>query len=419
MFCSNLACVRVAVTLVACWGFALVANGQNSPTEKAGGSKSPGAAANADAASAPLALKVKVSPAELKRDGAFGFPQASAQVLCDQPDLRVSVCSNKKYLYLQAIAWTDNDDAIGESNDGRKIGDWSDLMLDVDGDQQPTPKVDRNYALNPWPASPGLRYTVVLSERSTTGLQSNSRGRGSIQFVEGTDGKRYRVDSFAIPLDEIGKRPGETVRLAYWGSSPQPKLIFNSVGFQRAGQYYGHQLPKNKYHDVVLSDGPAFDVSALPEGREQAAALPARKVKPVPSIGSVPPEVTAADWINIDTAPSLKDLRGKVVLVEFWATWCGPCIAGIPHLNELHDTYGPKGLTILSFTDQSRRGIENFLEKTTIKYAIGTGSELAAEYGVRGIPHAFLISKDGKLLWHGTTSTEEFEKQLAAALAAP
>src|SRR5262249_59940196 len=124
----------------------------------------------------------------------------------------------------------------------------------------------------------------------------------------------------------------------------------------------------------------------------------------------VPPEVSAKDWLNTGKPPTLAGLKGKVVVVEFWATWCGPCVAGIPRLNQLHDDYGPKGLALLSFTDQSKQGIENFRKGTPMKYVLGTGSELAAEYGVTGIPHAFVIGRGRKLLWGGQPGGKGFDE---------
>lgn len=355
-------------------------------------------------------------PGDLKRDGAFGFPQGEAKVLCDTEDLRLSAWNDAEHLYVQAIVWKDGDDTLGETGDGRKIGDTSALCLDVDADQKRTPKVDRDYALNPWPHMPGLHYQVVLSANGWTGLLSDSKGRGAIRYVS-SEGRKVRVDSFVVPLAEIGKKPGENLRLAFWGESAKPKLLVNSVGYENQGQYYSYALPHEKYHELTLADrAAALDLKAVPEGRDEARTLPKKEAKAMPRVGALAPEVSAKEWINRDKPPSLTDLRDQVVLVEFWATWCGPCVKGIPHLNGLHEKYGPQGLCILSFTDQSKKAIEEFIEKTPIKYTVGTGSDLADVYGVTAIPQGFLIGKDGKVLWSGHPSDEELEKAIQRAL---
>jgi thiol-disulfide isomerase/thioredoxin len=358
-------------------------------------------------------------PPDLKRDGAFAFPQAKAKVLCDKKELRLSVWNDAKYLYVQAILWTDGDDSLGETPDGRPIGDTSCLRLDVDADQKATPNVDRDYLLNPWPSFPGLRYSVVLGELASSYIKSDSKGRGAIRYLAAGKGKRVRVDSFAIPLAEIGKKPGDKIRLAYWGQSPKPALTVNSIGYMGRGTYYAHVLPRNMYHEITLADRAAsLDLAKVPDGQGDKVPLAKKPRKAIAKVGVAPPELAAKDWLNIDKAPTLAGLKGKVVVVDFWATWCGPCVAGIPHLNKLHDAYGKKGLTILAFTDQSRQGIENFRKTTPIKYIVGTGSELASEYGVAGLPHAFLIGKDGKLLWEGDPGDKEFDARILAALKA-
>jgi thiol-disulfide isomerase/thioredoxin len=136
----------------------------------------------------------------------------------------------------------------------------------------------------------------------------------------------------------------------------------------------------------------------------------------MPKIGAEPPEVTAADWLNTDGPPTLASLRGKVVLVEFWATWCGPCVAGIPHLNELQSKYRAAGLQVISLTDDELATVKDFQKnaRLPIKYTVGVGSRLSATYGVTSIPHAFLVGRSGKLLWHGHPS--ECEERIEAAL---
>jgi thiol-disulfide isomerase/thioredoxin len=352
----------------------------------------------------------------LKRDGAFGFPQSQAEILCDDENLRVSAWSDADYLYVQSILWKDGDDSLGETRDGREIGDNSSLCLDLDADQKLTPKLDRDYALNPWPKRPGLYYSVWLSANSSTHLMNDSKGRGSIRYLNVATDRRVRVDSFLIPLSEIKKKPGQGLRLAYTAYSPKPAFTLNSVGAQGRGANTNPPA-RDKYHPLKLQDRPAtLDPQQVPEGREDQVPATTRPTKPVPKLDTVPPELKAKDWLNTDQTPTLASLKGKVIVLDFWGTWCGPCVAGIPHLNELHEQHAARGLRILGITDQSRQGIENFMKTTPVKYILGTGSNMAPEYGITGFPHAFIIGRDGKLVWQGNPGSADFEKRLLVAL---
>jgi thiol-disulfide isomerase/thioredoxin len=361
-----------------------------------------------------------VSSPSLARDGAFGFPQAEAMILFDDPNLRVSAFSDARFLYVQAVVWADGDDAPGETEDGRAIGDRSYLRLDVDADLADTPDVDRVYSLAPWPSRRGLHYQVARGGGAMTHLQRDSQGRGAIKYVGAGNGARARVDCFLIPLSEIGRQPGQTLRLAYWTRSPSPDLTLNSLGVPSGDPWDGRTLPRQGYHLVTLAERrTSLDPMQVPGGRDETAAASANPDKALPRLGATPPEITAADWINADGPQTLGRLRGQVVLIDFWSTSCGQCLEQIPHLNELHERYGPRGLRILAFTAQSRRGIEWFMQnqQQPIAYTVGTGSDLKSEYGVPNVPYAFVVGRDGRLLWHGRPSSADMENRLLAALA--
>src|SRR5690606_24107702 len=114
-------------------------------------------------------------------------------------------------------------------------------------------------------------------------------------------------------------------------------------------------------------------------------------------------EISATDWLNTDSPVSLASLKGKVVMVEFWATWCPPCIQGIPHLNDLQAEFGREGFQLVSLTNGDRKPVTGFHEKRKLEmnYIIGLGSETMADYSVQGIPHALIIGRDGKMVWRG------------------
>ena len=353
--------------------------------------------------------------AEPIRDGAFGFPQADAVVLCDRADLRVSVWNNAMVLYVQAVVWADDDDATGETPDGRPIGDNAYLSLDVNADGTDTAEVDRVYSLNPWPSRPGLRYQVARGGGVLTHFRHDSAGRGAIAYLRAADGRRVRVDSFAIPLAELKTRPGRNLRLVYWAQSPASNLTLDSARTPRSGVYYIKSIPMSRYHSITLAghDEP-LDLSAVPAGRE-AAPSPA-PAAPTLAIGSTPPEFAAADWLNVDARPTLRSLRGRVVLVDFWSSNCGSCVKTLGELNRLHDSYAARGLQVVGLTTQNRRSIELFMTRTPIRYAIGTGTSTRSAWNVPSVSYAYLIGRDGRLLWRGVPDSR-LAGRVSAALA--
>ena len=95
---------------------------------------------------------------------------------------------------------------------------------------------------------------------------------------------------------------------------------------------------------------------------------------------------------------SRKSLAGKVVIIDFWATWCGPCRATIPRLNALHRKYKGKGVVVLGVTDEETATVEKFLKSTKIEYPIGLdGDERGANkaFFVQAYPTLLLMDKEG------------------------
>lgn len=112
------------------------------------------------------------------------------------------------------------------------------------------------------------------------------------------------------------------------------------------------------------------------------------------------PEIKAGYWLNSEPL-TLAGLRGKVVVLEFWATWCPPCRASIPHLIRLNQEYKDKGVVFVSLTDEPRPTVEPFVKEMRMDYAIGGDSPSSGAYGVDGIPTAFVISPAGRVVWEG------------------
>jgi thiol-disulfide isomerase/thioredoxin len=271
--------------------------------------------------------------------------------------------------------------------------------------------------LNPWPGLSGMNYDICQGLGSTTGIMSDSKGHGAIRYLDFPGGKRVRVDTYLIPMSEISRKIGDKIRLCYWGFSPNPALTVNSAGYDRAGKaYFAHNIPLSKFSDYVMAPGNQIDPAQIPNGQSDPSLAPKKNV-PMPKTGDAAPEISANDWINLKGPVSLVSLRGKVVLVEFWATWCGPCIEGIPHLNELQKKYAGKNFQLLSLVQEGHKTMDKFLTQEHVNYPIGLESGALEDYGIKGIPQAFVIDQSGKIIWQGDSASPKLEKTISDAVA--
>ncbi|OGS55623.1 MAG: hypothetical protein A3J79_05385 [Elusimicrobia bacterium RIFOXYB2_FULL_62_6] len=114
------------------------------------------------------------------------------------------------------------------------------------------------------------------------------------------------------------------------------------------------------------------------------------------------PDFKIAKVLNapVDKVNGLKDLKGKVVFLDFWATWCGACVASMPHMNRLHDALKGEPVVFIAVTDESAEVIKPFLKTHEIKSWVGldTKSSSLKAYKVKGRPDGYLIGKNGELL---------------------
>ena len=107
-----------------------------------------------------------------------------------------------------------------------------------------------------------------------------------------------------------------------------------------------------------------------------------------------------------DSIYTLSKLEGKVVLINFWATWCGPCRMEIPEFNELQKNYHEKGLEILGISvSDNKKQLKNFAKSFAVDYPLLYGSardinKVMRDYGgVYAVPSSFLVGKNGSIVW--------------------
>ncbi|QDV92260.1 Thiol-disulfide oxidoreductase ResA [Phycisphaerae bacterium RAS2] len=149
-----------------------------------------------------------------------------------------------------------------------------------------------------------------------------------------------------------------------------------------------------------------------------------------PQVGDKAPAIKVAKWFNQapTVLPGAAGAEKHTYVVEFWATWCGPCLKSIPHLADLHRKHGKDGLVILGISNEEADVVDKFMKKKKpdgtmidMPYSVGIDDEQGTNSkwmeGIDGIPHAFIVNKGGEVVWTGHPLDPAFDSALDQALA--
>lgn len=115
---------------------------------------------------------------------------------------------------------------------------------------------------------------------------------------------------------------------------------------------------------------------------------------------------------------TLSQLKKKVILIDFWATWCPPCQEAIPHLVDLYDKYKDKGLEVLGISlDQNKEAIPPFINEYKINYPVLVGNqEVARKYQIQGIPTFVVFDRNRNIVYREVGFSEKSKSQLESKI---
>lgn len=121
-------------------------------------------------------------------------------------------------------------------------------------------------------------------------------------------------------------------------------------------------------------------------------------------LGKKAPKLETEKWLT--PIPNMKD---KLVLIDFWATWCGPCLKAIPELNAIHKKFGDK-IVVVGLSDETEAEVRK-LKSPKIEYALALDSKerMKKAVGVTGIPHVIIMDADWVVRWEGFPLLKDHE----------
>ena len=166
-------------------------------------------------------------------------------------------------------------------------------------------------------------------------------------------------------------------------------------------------------------DQSADEKQAADDIKREWSSDDARSEKLMALEGASPPSLEKiASWANTDGAQDWDDFKGKVVLIDFWGQWCGPCRAAIPHLKELHEEYGEDGLVVLGIhTKNAAEAGKTYVVEEGITYPIAfdENDEVIKQFAVNSYPDYYFVDHKG-ILRYADVANSEADKVVAMLL---
>ena len=128
-----------------------------------------------------------------------------------------------------------------------------------------------------------------------------------------------------------------------------------------------------------------------------------------PELGTAAPPLALTEWIQGDRVKWDAGSDTNIYVIEFWATWCGPCLRSVPHLSQLQQKYQRQGVSFVGVTRESAEVVRPYVKRmgTNMTFAVALDGEgitsraYLGALGESGIPRAFVIARDRRLLWSG------------------